>query len=291
MKVGIVQLKYSGSKESMREKIVDSIKSLAKSGASLIVLSELHDSNYFCITEDVDKFDLANDFESDLEFYSQLAKENSIVLVSSLFEKRTNGLYHNSAFVFEVDGTLAGKYRKMHIPDDPGFYEKFYFTPGDLGFVPIKTSVGSLGILICWDQWFPEAARLMALRGADILIYPTAIGWFDEDSEDEKQRQLESWITIQRSHAIANALPVVSVNRVGFESDESAVIDGIRFWGNSFVAGSQGEILYQAGIEEESEVIDIDMDRCEEIRRIWPFFRDRRIEFYSKIDSRFLDCE
>ncbi len=290
MRVALIQQKYSGDKISMRLKTIEKIKEAKNGDASLVVLQELHQDRYFCINECVENFDLADDYEDDLIFWSKVAKEYKIVLVTSLFEKRTEGLYHNSAIVFEIDGSIAGKYRKMHIPDDPGFYEKFYFTPGDLGFEPIDTSVGKLGVLICWDQWFPEAARLMTLKGAEILIYPTAIGWFDEDSEDEKNRQLDAWITIQRSHAIANALPLVSVNRVGFEYDKKKHIEGIRFWGNSFVVGSQGEFLYRCSKDrEEVSIIDIDMKKCANTRKIWPFLRDRRIENYQDLTKRFID--
>ena len=283
MRVGIIQESFCGDKESMQTLLKKRVEQLAKDGANLVVLQELHDSNYFCINEDTNNFDLANEFKDDIEFYSNLAKECGVVLVSSLFEKRAAGLYHNTAVVFEKDGSIAGRYRKMHIPDDPGFYEKFYFCEGDLGFEPIETSIGRLGVLICWDQWFPEAARIMALKGAKILIYPTAIGWFDEDSEEEKQKQLDSWITIQRGHAIANGIPLVAVNRVGFERDSSGCLDGVRFWGNSFVVGSQGEFLKRLSEDSSSCVVDIDMNRSEEIRRIWPFLRDRRVDYYNDL--------
>ncbi len=289
MRVGLVQQKFYGSKDLTIKESLKSIKKLKEHGAELIVLQELHQDRYFCINQNIDNFDLANSWEDDLLFWSNIAKENSIVLVTSLFEKRAKGIYHNCVVVFEKDGLIAGKYRKMHIPDDPGFYEKFYFTPGDLGFEPIETSVGKLGVLICWDQWFPEAARLMCLKGADILIYPTAIGWFDEDSDDEKQKQLDAWITVQRAHSISNGIPLISVNRVGKELDNSCVIDGIRFWGNSFVVDAQGSFIYRAGDKEESVVIDIDLAQNENIRRVWPFLRDRRIEDYSEITKRFID--
>jgi len=289
MKVGIVQQKFYGSKNSTIDATLKYIKKVKDDGAELVVLQELHQDRYFCINENTDNFDLANDYKSDVKFWSEVAKENSVVLVVSLFEKRAAGLYHNTAVVFEKDGSIAGRYRKMHIPDDPGFYEKFYFTPGDLGFEPIDTSVGRLGVLICWDQWFPEAARLMALRGADILIYPTAIGWFEKDCHDEKDRQLDAWITVQRGHAIANGLPVVSVNRVGKELDESGVLDGILFWGNSFIVDAQGAFLYRAGKDEIYHVVDIDFEKSENIRRIWPFLRDRRIDGYKKLIKRFID--
>jgi N-carbamoylputrescine amidase len=261
------------------------------SGAKLVVLQELHSSLYFCQTEDTKMFDLAEPIPGpSTEIFSQIAKENRVVLVTSLFEKRTAGLYHNTAVVFEKDGSIAGKYRKMHIPDDPAYYEKFYFTPGDLGFNPIKTSVGNLGVLVCWDQWYPEAARLMALAGADILIYPTAIGWESTDEPDEKERQLNAWMISQRGHAVANGLPVISVNRTGFEADPSGVTNGITFWGNSFVAGPQGEIIHQFLAEkEQNEVVTVNLSRSEDVRRIWPFLRDRRIDAYDEILKRFRD--
>ena len=264
---------------------------LAGEGAELVVLQELHDSLYFCQTENVDNFDIAVPIPSaTTEFYSGVARECGIVLVTSLFERRAPGLYHNTAVVFERDGSIAGKYRKMHIPDDPAYYEKFYFTPGDLGFEPIDTSVGRLGVLVCWDQWYPEAARLMAMRGAQMLIYPTAIGWESSDTDQEKSRQREAWITVQRGHAVANGLPVVTVNRVGYESDPSGVTGGIQFWGSSFVAGPQGEFLYQAPDDAEAvAVVDIDMKRSEQVRRWWPFLRDRRIDSFSGLTRRFLD--
>ena len=289
MKVALIQHEFKGSKELTIKKTVELIKEAKNAGAELVVLQELHQDRYFCINENIENFDLAEDYSFDLEFWSNVSKENKIVLISSLFEKRAAGLYHNSVTVFEKDGSIAGKYRKMHIPDDPGFYEKFYFTPGDLGFEPIETSVGKLGVLICWDQWFPEAARLMALKGAEILIYPTAIGWFDEDAQEEKAKQLDSWITVQRGHAIANGLPVVSVNRVGKEFDETKSIDGIRFWGNSFVVDAQGSYLCRLGEDEEVKVIDIDMRANEDIRKTWLFLRDRRIDSYENLTKRFID--
>ncbi|MBF7044986.1 carbon-nitrogen hydrolase [Campylobacter volucris] len=290
MKVALIQQKFHQNKKDTINKTCEFIKQAKKENAELVCLQELHQTQYFCQSENVDFFDLANDYEKDILFWSDVARENEIVLVTSLFEKRSAGLYHNTSVVFEKDGKLAGKYRKMHIPDDPCFYEKFYFTQGDLGFEPIKTSLGKLGVLVCWDQWYPEAARIMALKGAQILIYPTAIGWFDKDDKEEKQRQLNAWINIQRAHAIANGLPVVSINRVGFEKDESGVEDGIRFWGNSFVFGSQGEELFMANNEDELyKVVDIDMKRCENVRRWWPFLRDRRIEFYGDLTKRFID--
>lgn len=289
LKTALIQQAFHGSKEKTIEKTVAMIEEASKE-AELILLQELHQDRYFCINENTDNFNLAGTFEEDVAFWSMVAKENNIVLVTSLFEKRTAGLYHNTAVVFEKDGSVAGKYRKMHIPDDPGFYEKFYFTPGDLGYEPIQTSVGKLGVLICWDQWYPEAARLMALKGAEILIYPTAIGWFDEDSEEEKQRQLGAWIGVQRGHAIANGLPTIAINRVGKEFDDHKVLDGIRFWGNSFVFGPQGETLLQASSDkEEIHYIELDLARCEDVRRIWPFLRDRRIETYQNITKRFID--
>jgi N-carbamoylputrescine amidase len=290
MKVGLIQHAVESTKEKTIQKTVSLIQTAAIEGAQLIVLQELHQDRYFCINEDVACFDLASAWEADIAFWSNVAKENNVVLVTSLFEKRSAGLYHNTAVVFEKDGTVAGKYRKMHIPDDPGFYEKFYFTPGDTGYNPIQTSVGKLGLLVCWDQWYPEAARLMALKGAEMLIYPTAIGWFDDDMEDEQRRQCDAWETIQRGHAIANGLPVISVNRVGKEEDNHGVLDGIRFWGNSFVAGPQGEIIARASHdEEEILIVDVDLARGEHVRRIWPFLRDRRIETYGDLTKRFID--
>jgi len=290
MKTALIQQKYYGTKEATIEYTVKKIEEAAKKQAELVILQELHQTHYFCQNENVEVFDLANSFEQDIAFWSQIAKSNKVVLVTSLFEKRAAGLYHNTAVVFEKDGTVAGKYRKMHIPDDPGFYEKFYFTPGDLGFEPITTSVGKLGVLICWDQWYPEAARLMALKGAEVLIYPTAIGWFEDDEEDEKQRQLDSWIAVQRGHAVANGLPVLTVNRVGFETDDSGVLKGTKFWGNSFVFGPQGEYLAHADHQNETILYtDIDLQRSENVRRWWPFLRDRRIENYKDITKRYID--
>lgn len=289
-KIALIQQKYNNSKEETISSTVSKIEEASKNGAKLIVLQELHQTHYFCQNENVDTFDLANSYEDDKQFWANVAKENCVVLVTSLFEKRAAGLYHNTAVVFDTDGSTAGKYRKMHIPDDPGFYEKFYFTPGDLGFEPISTSIGKLGVLVCWDQWYPEAARLMALKGADILIYPTAIGWFTSDDEDEKKRQLDSWIAVQRGHAVANGLPVVTVNRVGFEEDDSKVLDGTLFWGNSFVFGAQGEYLAQASNDKEEILYsDIDIERNENVRRWWPFLRDRRIENYGDITKRYID--
>jgi len=290
MKVALIQQSYQGSKEATIKQTTSLIEEASQNGAKLVVLQELHQTEYFCQSEDVKFFSYANNYKEDIRYWASVAKENSVVLVTSLFEKRTAGLYHNTAFVFESNGEIAGKYRKMHIPDDPAFYEKFYFTMGDLGFEPIDTSVGRLGVLICWDQWYPEASRLMTLKGAEILIYPTAIGWFDSDSQDEKDRQLDSWITIQRSHAIANAIPLISCNRVGFEADSSGVLDGIRFWGNSFICGTQGEILSKAScIKEEIIYANIDNNRTKEVRDIWPFLRDRRIDAYGDLEKRYCD--
>lgn len=291
IKTGVIQQKCTGDSTENQAVLRTKIQKLAAQGAELIVLQELHDSLYFCQTESVDLFDLADTIPGKVtNFYSKVAKDNGVVLVSSLFEKRTAGLYHNTAVVFEKDGSIAGKYRKMHIPDDPAYYEKFYFTPGDLGFQPIKTSVGVLGVLICWDQWYPEAARIMALKGAEILIYPTAIGWESSDSEEEKQRQLNAWKISQRAHAVANGLPVVSVNRVGHEEDPSAQTNGIQFWGNSFVAGPQGELLFEADEKKElEEIVTIDITRSEKVRRWWPFLRDRRIDSYDSLLKRFDD--
>ncbi len=290
MKTALIQHKSYKTEEQTIQKSLELIQKAALDGAELIVLQELHQNRYFCINEDTNNFKLAQNWQNDLKFWSEVAEKNKIVLVTSLFEKRTAGIYHNTAVVFEKDGSIAGKYRKMHIPDDPGFYEKFYFTPGDLGFEPIQTSIGKLGVLICWDQWFPEAARLMALKGAKILIYPTAIGWFYEDNEEEKQRQLDAWITVQRGHAIANNLPLISVNRVGKESDNLGQIDGIRFWGNSFIAGAQGEFLAKASSNKEEIIIcDIDLKESEKTREIWPFFRDRRIESYKNLNKRYIN--
>ena len=290
MKVALLQQEFKGTKEATIAKTLELIAEAKKGGADLVVCQELHQTQYFCQSEDTNFFDHANDWQEDVAFWGRIAKENGVVLVTSLFEKRADGLYHNTAFVFERDGSVAGKYRKMHIPDDPGFYEKFYFTPGDIGFEPIETSLGKLGVLVCWDQWYPEAARLMALKGAKILIYPTAIGWFEGDSEDEKSRQLEAWVAVQRGHSVANGLPVVAVNRVGFEKDDSGVMDGIKFWGNSFVFGPQGEELFRANSTDElCKIVEIDMKRSEEVRRIWPFLRDRRIDAYANITKRFID--
>ena len=291
MKTGIIQLRCTEDVQANRKHLEENIARAAAMGAELVVLQELHDSLYFCQVESTDNFDLAVSIPGPVtEHYASLAKRHGIVLVTSLFEKRATGLYHNTAVVFEKDGSIAGRYRKMHIPDDPAYYEKFYFTPGDLGFHPIQTSVGRLGVQVCWDQWYPEGARLMALQGADMLIYPTAIGFESTDTPDEQARQREAWITVQRGHAVANGLPVVSVNRVGYEPDPSQQTNGIQFWGSSFVAGPQGEILHQASqTEEEVTVVDIDMKRSENVRRWWPFLRDRRIEEFAPLTRRFID--
>ncbi len=287
----IIQQHNTADIADNRARIFAKIRLAAASGARLIVNQELHDSLYFCQTEDVDAFDLATPIPSTItEEYAALAAETQTVIVTSLFERRAPGLYHNTAVVFDADGSIAGRYRKMHIPDDPAYYEKFYFTPGDLGFEPIDTSIGRLGVLVCWDQWYPEAARMMALRGAEILIYPTAIGWESSDTADEKARQRDAWTTVQRGHAIANGLPVVAVNRVGYEPDPSRTTNGITFWGSSFVCGPQGEFLFRAPDNAEAEaIIDIDMQRSENVRRWWPFLRDRRIDAYTEITKRFLD--
>lgn len=291
MKVGILQQRVTEDVKANMRHIAEGIERLAGDGAQLVVLQELHNSLYFCQTEDVDNFNLAEPVPGpSTEFYGGLARRFGVVIVTSLFEKRAAGLYHNTAVVMERDGSIAGKYRKMHIPDDPAYYEKFYFTPGDIGFHPIDTSVGRLGVLVCWDQWYPEAARLMALQGAEILVYPTAIGYADSDTPDEQERQREAWTTVQRGHAVANGLPVVTANRVGFEPDPSGQTKGISFWGSSMAVGPQGEMLWRAGRdEEECAVIDIDMSRCEQVRRWWPFLRDRRIEEYGDILKRFAD--
>lgn len=291
LRTGIIQQHNTADIAGNRRRIMDKIRALAADGARLIVNQELHDSLYFCQTENVNECDLALPLDDDaILAYGKLAAELRVVIVTSVFERRAPGLYHNTAVVFDADGTVAGKYRKMHIPDDPAYYEKFYFTPGDLGFKPIDTSVGRLGVLVCWDQWYPEAARIMALSGAEILIYPTAIGYESSDTDDEQTRQREAWITVQRGHAVANGLPVVAVNRVGREPDPSGATNGITFWGNSFVAGPQGEFLFQAPTDTESTaIIDIDMRRSEQVRRWWPFLRDRRIDAYSPILTRFND--
>jgi N-carbamoylputrescine amidase len=291
LKVGVIQQSNTADVEKNRLNLIEKVKKLSSEGAELVVLQELHDSLYFCQVESTDNFDLAVDLNgAECDMYAQTAKACGVVLVTSMFEKRATGLYHNTAVVYEKDGSVAGRYRKMHIPDDPAYYEKFYFTPGDMGFEPIQTSVGKLGVLVCWDQWYPEAARLMALKGADMLIYPTAIGWESSDTDAEKMRQQNAWQTVQRGHAVANGLPVITVNRVGHEDDPSGQTNGIQFWGFSFVAGPQGEIIYQAPSDEEIEtIVEVDMERSEQVRRWWPFLRDRRIENYGGITKRFLD--
>ena len=291
LRIGILQQKKTADIIENMKAIEENVTDLARRGAELIILSELHNSLYFCQVEDVNNFDLTETIPGpSTDFFGELARRLGVVMVISLFEKRAAGLYHNTAVVIEKDGTIAGKYRKMHIPDDPAYYEKFYFTPGDLGFHPIQTSVGKLGVLVCWDQWYPEAARLMALQGADLLIYPTAIGYETSDTPEEQQRQRTAWTTVQRGHAVANGLPVVTVNRVGFEPDPSGQTKGIQFWGSSFVAGPQGELFYQASDDdEESLVLDIDLGHSEQVRRWWPFLRDRRIDEYGDITKRFID--
>ena len=290
MRIGLVQQANTADIQGNVERLKTNIRRAASEGAELVVLQELHNGLYFCQTEDTRLFDLAEPIPGpSTETFGELARELGIVLVLSLFERRAPGLYHNTAVVLERDGSIAGKYRKMHIPDDPAYYEKFYFTPGDLGFEPIDTSVGRLGVLVCWDQWYPEAARLMAMRGADLLIYPTAIGWESSDTDEEKARQLGAWVTVQRGHAVANGLPVVSVNRVGHEPDPSGQTNGIRFWGNSFVAGPQGELLAELSNDEETvRVVEVDMARSENVRCWWPFFRDRRIDAFGGLTERFL---
>ena len=291
IKIGIVQQANTAHVADNRARLKDKVRQVAPQGAELVVLQELHDSLYFCQVESTDNFDLAVAIPgAETTEYAALAKELGIVLVTSLFERRAAGLYHTTAVVFEKDGTIAGKYRKMHIPDDPAYYEKFYFTPGDLGFEPIDTSVGRLGVLVCWDQWYPEAARIMALKGADMLIYPTAIGWESSDTEAEKTRQRDAWIISQRAHAVANGLPVISVNRTGHESDPSGMTNGIHFWGSSFVAGPQGEFLYQAPADAEVEqVVEVSLTRSEQVRRWWPFLRDRRIDEFTQLAKRYID--
>lgn len=290
LRVGIVQQSCTAEVGTNREKLRRNIKAVAGDGAQLVVLQELHDTLYFCQTENTDLFGLAEPVPGpSTRFYGETAADCGIVLVASLFERRAPGVYHNTAVVFDTDGSIAGTYRKMHIPDDPAYYEKFYFTPGDLGFEPVQTSVGKLGVQVCWDQWYPEGARLMALKGAELLIYPTAIGWESSDGDDEKERQLDAWVTVQRGHAIANGLPLIAVNRVGHEPDPSGMTNGIRFWGNSFAAGPQGEIIARAGTEEENMVVEIDMGRSEDVRRWWPFLRDRRIDEFGQLTRRFID--
>lgn len=291
LKIGFLQQHNTANVRGNILRLAEGVADLARRGAELIVLQELHNSLYFCQVEDVNNFDLAEPIPGpSTQIFGELARQYGVVIVTSLFERRAPGLYHNTAVVIERDGTIAGKYRKMHIPDDPAYYEKFYFTPGDLGFKPIDTSVGRLGVMVCWDQWYPEAARLMALRGAELLIYPTAIGYALSDEPDEQQRQRRAWQTVQRGHAVANGLPVVTVNRVGFEPDPSGQTDGIQFWGTSFVAGPQGELFYEASEdEEESIIVSIDMEHSEQVRRWWPFLRDRRIDDYAEITKRYID--
>jgi N-carbamoylputrescine amidase len=290
MKVGIIQQANSADITDNIHKLKEKIRQLANGGAELIVMQELHNGLYFCQTEDTEVFDQAETIPGhSTDTFGELAKELGVVIVLSLFEKRAAGLYHNTAVVMEKDGSIAGIYRKMHIPDDPAYYEKFYFTPGDLGFNPIDTSVGRLGVLVCWDQWYPEAARMMALSGAEVLIYPTAIGWESTDSDEEKQRQLEAWITVQRGHAIANGVPVISVNRTGHETDPSGQTNGIQFWGNSFICGPQGEFIFKVDENEITHIVEIDKKRTENVRRWWPFFRDRRIDEYGELTKRWID--
>lgn len=291
IKIGFLQQHNVADQQLNITRLASGIANLAEHGAQLIVLQELHNSLYFCQTENVNLFDLAEPIPGpSTNFYGELARQYGVVIVTSLFERRAAGLYHNTAVVIEKDGTIAGKYRKMHIPDDPAYYEKFYFTPGDLGFHPIETSLGKLGVLVCWDQWYPEAARLMALQGAELLIYPTAIGYESSDSEEEQQRQREAWTTVQRGHAVANGLPVVSVNRVGYEPDPSEQTKGIQFWGSSMVVGPQGEMLYRASeVEEECTIVSVDLNHSEHVRRWWPFLRDRRIDAYEDITKRYID--
>ena len=291
IKIGFLQQHNVADQQLNITRLASGIANLAEHGAQLIVLQELHNSLYFCQTENVNLFDLAEPIPGpSTNFYGELARQYGVVIVTSLFERRAAGLYHNTAVVIEKDGTIAGKYRKMHIPDDPAYYEKFYFTPGDLGFHPIETSLGKLGVLVCWDQWYPEAARLMALQGAELLIYPTAIGYESSDTEDEQQRQREAWTTVQRGHAVANGLPVVSVNRVGYEPDPSGQTKGIQFWGSSMVVGPQGEMLYRASeVEEECTIVSVDLNHSEQVRRWWPFLRDRRIDAYEDITKRYIE--
>ncbi len=291
MKIGIIQQSCTPDVQENKEKLAKNIAEVAQKGAELVVLQELHNTPYFCQVESVDNCGLAEPIPGpSTEFFGEVARQHQVVLVTSLYERRAPGLYHNTAVVFEKDGTIAGKYRKMHIPDDPAYYEKFYFTPGDIGFQPIDTSVGRLGVQVCWDQWYPEGARLMALAGAELLIYPTAIGYESSDTPEEQERQREAWTTVQRGHAVANGLPVIAVNRVGLEPDPSGQTNGIQFWGSSFVAGPQGELLYRASKDkEENIVVEVDMQRCEQVRRWWPFLRDRRIECFGDLTKRFRD--
>jgi N-carbamoylputrescine amidase len=290
MKVALIQQAKTADLAANRAQLTEAIRRAAAEGAELVVLQELHNALYFCQTEDPGAFDLAEPIPGpSTDYFGALARELGVVLVTSLFERRAAGLYHNTAVVLERDGSIAGRYRKMHIPDDPAYYEKFYFTPGDMGFHPVRTSVGTLGVQVCWDQWYPEGARLMALQGAELLIYPTAIGWESSDTPEEQERQLRAWQTVQRGHAVANGLPVVAVNRCGHETDPSGQTGGIEFWGHSFVAGPQGEMLAELGTDEEIAIVDIDMKRCENVRRWWPFLRDRRIEEFGGLTRRFID--
>ena len=292
IKVGIIQQSIGTDVEQNKQKLADCVREVAAKGAQLVVLQELHNSPYFCQVESIDNFSYAEPIPGpSTDFYGKVAAECKVVLVTSLFEERAKGLYHNTAVVFDTDGSMAGKYRKMHIPDDPAYYEKFYFTPGDIGFRPIKTSLGTLGVQVCWDQWYPEGARLMALRGADILIYPTAIGWESSDTAEEKERQLGAWQTVQRGHAVANGLPVIAVNRCGHEPDPSGMTNGIQFWGHSFIAGPQGEFVAHFGEQEQCEVVEVSLKRSETVRQWWPFLRDRRIEEFGALAKRFLDEE
>ena len=292
IKIGIIQQSIGPDVESNKKKLAAYIREVASEGAELVILQELHNSLYFCQVESTENFSYAESIPGpSTDFYGKIAAECRIVLVTSLFEARAKGLYHNTAVVFDSDGSIAGKYRKMHIPDDPAYYEKFYFTPGDTGFRPIKTSVGTLGVQVCWDQWYPEGARLMALRGADLLIYPTAIGWESTDTKEEKERQLGAWQTVQRGHAVANGIPVIAVNRCGHEPDPSGMTNGIQFWGHSFVAGPQGEFISHFGEQEQCEVVEVSIKRSETVRQWWPFLRDRRIEEYGGITKRYLDKE
>ncbi|WP_275097550.1 carbon-nitrogen hydrolase [Sedimenticola hydrogenitrophicus] len=290
IKIALIQHPCSSNRDDNLALISERIRRAATAGGQLVLLQELHNTPYFCQTEETRLFDLAEPIPGpSTELFSALAAQLGVVIVSSLFEKRAAGLYHNTAVVFDSDGRLAGRYRKMHIPDDPGFYEKFYFTPGDLGFRPIDTSLGRLGVLVCWDQWYPEAARLMALAGAELLLYPTAIGWDPGDSEEEQKRQRDAWVTVQRGHAVANGLPVAACNRVGHEADPSGHSQGIRFWGNSFICGPQGELLGEAGVNEDILLVDVDLRRSESVRRIWPFLRDRRIDSFADLQRRYID--
>ena len=290
LKVALAQRASLHDRDSNMDALLADIRAAASAGAELILLPELHNSDYFCQLEETANFDLAEPVPGpSTARLATVAAETGIVIIASLFEKRAAGLYHNTAVVLDSDGSIAGKYRKMHIPDDPGYYEKFYFTPGDLGFRPIETSLGKLGVLVCWDQWYPEAARLMALAGAELLVYPTAIGWDNRDDEEERQRQLDAWMTIQRGHAVANGLPVLACNRTGIEADPSGEGPGIDFWGNSFVAGPQGELITRGGIENQLLLAEVPMQRSEEVRRIWPFLRDRRIDAYAELVRRFID--